>query len=342
MVGAFIDRVSGLVPTAFRELSGVMRTLIIAGFGVLGLLIALAAATPLPDGGLWVRAELTFAASLALILGILSVQGTAGRVRAVRGWITVAMGLWLLGELIRNVEVAAGLDAAPALSDIPFIVVLVCSGLAYSAALRGRLRAGEELAVYLDGAIVFFATAALMLTIFGEAATRSLGGAVDLAYAIFFLATTGATLLLDLAVRAERRPHGAYVVLVGLVLLGAGFLLRLAAPPVGGLHEAGAPGHLLALGVLIVSLGTVTWTDVMDQDPGYGRFATRLRSAMPIVAVGLTALLIAVHVLRQLSGLVGVVNILAIGLVLFTVAVRQSVLLGDREAAIRRELDLGG
>jgi len=335
-----IDRLSGLVPAAYAELPTATRTLIVAGLAALCLLIAQSAGTPPSESGMWVRAELTFAASLALILGMRSVRGTTGRVRAVRGWITIAMGLWLLGELIRNLEVAVGVDAVPALSDLPFIGVLVCAGLAYSAALRGQLRAGEELAVYLDGAIVFFATAALMLATFGEVAGRSVGGAVELAYAIFFLATTGATLLLDLAVRAERRPHGAYVVLVGLVLLGAGFLVRLAAPAASGLNEAGAPG-LISVGVVIVALGTITWTDVMDQDPGYVRMAARLRTAMPMVAVGLTPLFTAVHFLRQLSGLVGLVDIVAIGLVLVTVAVRQSVMLRDREAAVRREQKLG-
>ena len=341
-MGGQLVRPTGLIPAAYRELPVAMRTLIVAGVVVLGLLIAQVAVAPASENSPWVRVELTFATTLALILAMLSVRHTTGRIRAVRGWIAVATGFWYLAELIRNAELAAGVDAAPSFSDIPFIAVLVCAGLAYSAALRGRLRAGEELAVYLDGAIVFFATAALMVTIFGEVAARSLGGAVALAYAIFFLATTGATLLLDLALRVERRPQGAYVVLVGLVLLGAGFLARLAVPPASGVHEAAAPAHLLALGVLFVALGTITWNDVMDDNPRYVRITTALRRAMPIVAVGLMPLLMTAHFLLDLSGPVGVVNLVAIGLVLVTVAVRQSVLLSDREEAVRREVALGG
>lgn len=340
-MGGHIDRLPGLVPAAYRALPAATRTLIVVGALVLGLLGVQSASAAPGDGVLWIRTQLTFAACLSLILGAISIRGTRGRVRAVRRWITIAMGFWLLSELIRNVELAAGVDAAPGISDLPFIGVLLCAGLAYSAALRGQLRAGEELAVYLDGAVVFFATAALMLTTFGEVAGRSLQGSVDLVYAIFFLATTGATLLLDLAVRAERRPHGAYVVLVGLVLLGAGFLIRLAAPPTSGLHEAGTPVQLLSLGVVLVALGTVTWTDIMDEDPGYVAIAARLRSTMPLVAVGLTPVLMAAHFVRDISGPIGVMNIVAIGLVLVTVAVRQSVLLTDREAAVRREQELG-
>ena len=341
-MGGQLVRPTGLIPAAYRELPVAMRTLIVAGVVVLGLLIVQVTVASPFESGPWVRVELTTATTLALILALLSVRRTTGRIRAVRGWIAMATGFWYVGELIRNVEVARAVEAAPAYSDIPFVAVLICSGLAYAAALRGRLRAGEELAVYLDGAIVFFATAALLLTAFGEVAARSLGGVVALAYAIFFLATFGATLVLDLALRVERRPHGAYVVLGGLVLLGAGFLARLALPPSSSVHEAAAPAHLLVFGVLFVALGTITWTDVMDDDPRYVRFAAALRRAMPIIAVGLTPLLMAAHFIRDLSGPVGVVNLLAIGLVLVTVAVRQSVLLGDREAAVRREVELGG
>ncbi|MDQ3690502.1 MAG: EAL domain-containing protein [Chloroflexota bacterium] len=337
--GGLITGFSDLVPAAFRDLSAGTRTLITAGLAVLVLLMAQVAVSPAADSTFWIRVELTFAAALASAIGLASIRGTTGRVRAVRGWITAGMGLWLLGELIRSLEWAAGVDALPALSDVPFVGVLVCSSVAYSAALRGQLRPGEVLAVYLDGAIVFFATAALMVTLFSDVAGSSMVGTVDLVYAIFFLATTGATLLLDMAVRAERRAHGAYVVLVGLVLLGGGFLMRLMTAPTGGPHEAGA-STLLALGVVVVGLGTATWTDTVDDAAGYVRVAARVRAGMPLVAVGLTPVLIAAHFLRDLSGPIGVVNLVAIGLVLISVAVRQSVMLGDRETAVRREQEL--
>ncbi len=245
--------------------------------------------------------------------------------------------------LVRDVVLLAGLDVSPVLTTMPSIGVLACGGLAFVAALRGRLGRSEELTIYLDATIIFFATAALILTTSAEAAAASVANAVFLAHAIFFLGLSGATLLLDLTVRAERAPRGAYLILVGMALLGAGFLAEAAIPaPING-HEAIGPAHLLiALGVISVALGTATWTDVVDDHPGYARFAARLRSLMPMGAVALTALLMVVHVLRQLGGVVGVINIVAIGLVLLTVAIRQSVLLSDREAAIRREMELGG
>jgi diguanylate cyclase (GGDEF)-like protein/PAS domain S-box-containing protein len=344
-LGAHVDRLSGVVPTAYRELSTAIRGLTLAGVAVLGLLIVTVSVTSSPETDLWIRVELTFAAALAFTIGRMSVNGTAGRVRRVRSWIALGLALWLLGELIRNAELVMGIHAAPALSDLPSMGVLACAGLAFSAALRGQLRRSEELAVYLDAAIIFFATAALVVTTFADWAGVHADSAIDLAHAVFFLGISGAILVLTLALRAERRPQGTYAIVAGAAILGVGFLLHLASSrPIGDLGAAGADGasHLLALGVLGVALGAATWTDAIDEDPGYARFAARLRSAMPMVAVGLTALLVVVHLVRQLSGVVGVVNLAAIGLMLFTVAVRQSVLLTDHEASMRRERELGG
>ena len=334
---------AGIVPSAFRECSATTRALIIAGFVVLGALMLATVTAPPSAAGTLVRAELTFAALIGFILAVLSIRGSVGRIRAVRSWITLGLGLWLVRALVRDGVLLSGLDVSPVLTTMPSIGVLACGGLAYVASLRGRLGRSEELTVYLDGAIILFATAALILTTSADAAGASVVNAIYLGHAIFFLGLSGAALLLDLAVRAERAPRGAYLVLVGMALLGAGFLAEAAISTTIALHEASTPAHLLvAVGVISVALGTATWTDVVDDHPGYVRFAARLRSLMPMGAVGLTALLMVVHVVRQLGGIVGVVNIVAIGLVLFTVAIRQSVLLSDREAAIRRELELGG
>lgn len=60
-----------------------------------------------------------------------------------------------------------------------------------------------------------------------------------------------------------------------------------------------------------------------------------------MLAVALTALLMAAYFLRPPSGPSGLISTAAIGLVLILVATRQSVLLSDREAAIGRERGLG-
>ena len=333
---------AAFVPPPYLGTPLVLRLLLVSGAAGLALLVLLGPADGTLAAAAWTRLELTFASSVSLVTALLSIPGTTGRVRRVRSWMSAAIGFWLMGEMIRNAELAFGHDAAASLSDLPFIGVLVCAGLGYAAALKGQLRPSEALAVYLDGAIVFFATAALMLTAFGHAAGGSLSGGMDLAYAIFFLATAGATLLLDMAVRAERRLSGPYAALAGLLLLGIGFLWRVAAPPSVGLHESGPPAHFISLGVLFVMVGVVTWTDVMDEHAGYVRLTRRVRSAMPLVAIGLMPAVVVIQFVSELPGPIAAVNRAAIALVLLTVAIRQSVLLRDREAAVEREQALGG
>ena len=342
-MGGHTVPLAGIVPSAFRDLSATTRALIVASFAVLAALMLAALTAPASTSGILVRAELTFAALIGFILAVLSIRGSVGRVRAVRSWITLGLGLWLVRALVRDGVLLAGLDVSPVLTTLPSIGVLVCGGLAYVAALRGKLGGNEELTVYLDGAIIFFATAALILTTSAEAAGASVANAIYL----------GARDLLPRPVGRDspagpvrsRRTRAAW----GVPDLGGNGPARGRIPAEAAisttisLHEASSPAHLLiALGVVSVALGTATWTDAVDDHPGYAKFAARLRSLMPMAAVGLTALLMVVHVVRQLGGVVGVVNIVAIGLVLLTVAIRQSVLLSDREAAIRRELELGG
>ncbi len=328
------------MPAAFLRLPADARATILAGIVVISVLAVLAAISPAPIGSALARAELTVAAGFAFVLGMLALRKTTGRVRRVRYLMTVAMGLWLLGELIRNVEAVAGVVSTPAVSDAPFVGVLACAAASYWVTIRRRVAWTDEAAVYLDGAMVFFATASLMITLFGHDAARTPAGGINLAYAVFFLATMLATLLLHLAVRAERKPHGAFVVLAGLFALGIGFLSRLALPTADRMSDPLVAPVLLSVGIVLIALGVATWTDAVDDNPTYARRAARMRSAMPIAAVALTPGLMAIHFLRPLPSPMNVVNVAAMGLVLLTVAVRQSVLLRDRERAVRREQQL--
>ena len=148
---------AAFVPPPYLGTPLVLRLLLVSGAAGLALLVLLGPADGTLAAAAWTRLELTFASSVSLVTALLSIPGTTGRVRRVRSWMSAAIGFWLMGEMIRNAELAFGHDAAASLSDVPFIGVLVCAGLGYAAALKGQLRPSEALAVYLDGAIVFFA-----------------------------------------------------------------------------------------------------------------------------------------------------------------------------------------
>ncbi|MEO7267291.1 MAG: EAL domain-containing protein [Candidatus Limnocylindria bacterium] len=307
------------------------------GLGLVASLAVISMLAPEATSGIWARAELTVGAAVAFVVAMRSLPRVEGRVRRVRFWITVGLGLWLIRELLRNVAVAGASVAAVSVADLPFVGVLLCATVAYVVAIRGRVPWADEVAVYLDGAMVFFATAALMVTIFGDIVAGAMTGAVNLTYAVFFGATALASLLLHFAVRAEWRPRGSVVVVTGLVVLGVGFVVRLVIPGLDQLRDSALAAGPLAAGVLLVGFGTATWTDAIDDRRAYERIAARLRSRMPIVAVSATPILMALQFLRPSPGGAGIVVMVALGLVLLTVVVRQSVLLRDREVAVRRE-----
>ena len=338
-MGVTIHTLAPPWPRAHRALASPVGRFVLAGVVVLALLAALSALNGAPGTLFWSRAQLTFAAAFAAAGATVSVRGTRGRTRAVRVWLAIAIAFWLASELVRDVELLEGASSSIGLSDLLFVGVLICAGGAYVTTLRGKVRGREEAAVYLDAAVLFLTCASLMLTVFGDIAARSVMGAVDLLYAIFFMATVGATLLLDLAVRAERRLHGAYLLLVGLVLLGIGFLWKLVAPA-DGFHELGVPSHLMTFGVVVVMLGTMTWTDAVDRHPGYVRFADQLRRLLPVGAVGLASLLMLAHIVRDPGGPIGLLTGISTALLLPLVTVRQTVLLADREHGFARQRQL--
>ncbi|MDQ2941682.1 MAG: EAL domain-containing protein [Chloroflexota bacterium] len=318
-----------------------VRGLVPAGVVVLGILIF---ATAADLGGMqvgWTRAHLTFSALFSALGCFLVARSAVGRAREVMGWITAAVVLWALAELIRDLQLIQGAQGVPSLADVAFLAVLPLTAMAYRAALRGRLPFSDETAVYLDAAIVFLGCAAALTIAFGAAAEQRVAGFVDLAYGIFFLATALATLLLDVALLAERRLRGAYLILLGLILLGAGFLWRLAAPPTGGLHEGGVPQYFLSIGVVVAMLGTVTWNDLVDEHPAYARVAARIRAGLPIGAVAIAPVLLVLMLVQAQEGLIAdVVGGGALGLLLITVAIRQTSLLRGRESAVGREREL--
>ncbi|MGI8657764.1 MAG: putative bifunctional diguanylate cyclase/phosphodiesterase [Candidatus Limnocylindria bacterium] len=336
-MGGTLRPTPAIVPASLLRTASRPRLLVGIGLGLVVSLAVISMLAPEATSGIWARAELTVAAAVAFVVAMRSLGSVVGRVRRVRFWITVALGLWLIGQLLRNAAVAEASVAAVSVADLPFVGVLLCATVAYVAAIRGRVPWADEVAVYLDGAMVFFATAALMVTIFGDIAAGAMTGAVNLTYAVFFGATALASLLLHFAVRAEWRPRGSVVVVTGLVVLGVGFVVRLVIPGLDQLRDSALAAGPLAAGVLLVGFGTATWTDAVDDRRAYERIAARLRSGMPIVAVSVTPILMALQFLRPSPGGAGIVVMVALGLVLLTVVVRQSVLLRDREVAVRRE-----
>ena len=324
----------------FRLLPSPVRALALAGAAVLlaaGLLSVLGVA---PGADVWARVELTAAAVVAFLLAISSIRGTADRIRSVRRWVAAGMGVWLIVEVLRNVELAIALHTGLAPSSVVLAAVVPLAGVLFYTVVHGRVDRREEVAFYLDAAIVFLALAGLLATLLGPSAVEDQHSAAVLAYGVFFAGTTAAMLLLYVTLRVELRLRGAYLLLLAVVLIGLGYLVRLAAPPEAVVSEAGLASHLVALGLVLVGIGTATWTDARDDRPRYVALAQHIRSALPLAAVATTPFLVIATIAMDAPEALKVLTRAGIGLVLGTVALRQSVLLRERESAVQREMEL--
>jgi diguanylate cyclase (GGDEF)-like protein/PAS domain S-box-containing protein len=121
-------------------------------------------------------------------------------------------------------------------------------------------------------------------------------------------------------------------------MLGAGFVGRAAHVD----PQRGAPwlfGALVSAGVLVVALGTASFNDRVDPSRRYAQLAAGLRGLLPLSAIALSPLLLLVA--QQPGTAMWMVLTLdaAVGVMVITAVVRQTVLLGDRNVALRRHRD---
>jgi diguanylate cyclase (GGDEF)-like protein len=283
------------------------------------------------NGFAWERQHGPVAAILGLMIAASSSASSSarssGRVRQVRLWITLGFGAWTGSQLITALGVGTAAVPPPDLSVALLAGIVIAAAGAYWAALHGRVSRREELAVYLDAAIVAAAVAALLLALFRQSSAAPIPVlSSPVIHATLFLAILAATLVLDLAVLAELKLTGAYGILIGLACVGLGFV-----GPSAGLargFEWSMP-LLVSLGVLVVALGTASWSDREETNATYVRVATRLRGWLPLAAAAITLILL----LGRGEG-VGdpslLVSDLSVAFVLAGTVARQSLLLTER------------
>jgi diguanylate cyclase (GGDEF)-like protein len=261
-----------------------------------------------------------------LLIATISATRGSGRIRHVRAWIAGGFAAWAASTLVVALSIRIR-GIPPEATSVGLLgVVAIAAGGAYWADLHGRVSRREELAVYLDAGIVAAAATALLLAFFrlaGGAPGSALSG--PMIHAVVFLAILAGTLILDLAVLAELRASGAYAILIGLAMVGFGFVGRSS----GFVADAGWPmPALVSAGVLVVAFGTATWSDRMDARPSYARIAQRLRGWLPLAAVAVILVLLFVD--REAGGEMAVVGDISVAFVLAGTVMRQSVLLTER------------
>ena len=300
----------------------------------LGLVVAGAFVLSVLLGGYGLR---VVAAAVAAGLVLDGWRRATGRERGVRGWIGIASAVWLTSEIARVGGLLTGQPAV--LAELSVVGLAIAATGTYVTAARGRMRGADEAALYLDAIAIFCALAGAVIVLGGSLVADAVGIAI-LVHAAFFVAAVAATLLLDLSTRVPLRLVGAWEVLIGLSLGAAGYaglLSVLAEGPVAmPLHGA------VAVGALLVGHGGGRWSAEASDDRAYAVVASWIRGLLPMGSAVLTGVLV-ITLVTQPMLVEGGLRVLAAGAlavaILCTIA-RQTVLIVDREHAIRRERQL--
>ena len=157
------------------------RVLLAAGVGIV-VLVAGALATAGAPAPQLVRLA---AAAIGFAFAFRGWHVAVGRRRRrARGWITLAIGVWLVSETSRLVSAWTGEPAI--LAELSVVGLAAVAAAAYVAATRGRMRPAEEAALYLDAAALFFAVTAAVVVI-GSSVLNDARSVAVLAHAAFFL-----------------------------------------------------------------------------------------------------------------------------------------------------------
>ena len=252
-----------------------------------------------------------------------------GPERRLRAWIALGCASWLIGQLTWNLQSAMGYYSLPAPSDIGFMFLVVPAVGVLVVYLHGRLPRIEEFAVYLDAAAIFLAITGLILAIYGGQVTHlpGLAALVTVAYPIIHLATAGAGLVILAATRARLRPGGGYLCLIGFTIMGAAW--------VGWLQNASvsqpAPGSpindLFSLGLVCIGLGGATLRAEAPLAERRRSHATVALGGLPLLALSVSAVLIATH--DQDAWMPGLIVAAAVAIIVLT-GLRQWLLANER------------
>lgn len=234
-----------------------VRGLVLSGLPIVGLLMLLTAFDVAGQVMLWENAHWTVAGLLSTAVVVIGARTTHGLDRRLRMLVALGTVSWSVGQLCWIIQTSVGFFNIPAPSDIGFLGLVVPVAIALLVAVHGRLRRAEEVAVYLDSAVIFLAITAAILAAYGDGLVPLglLTETVTLAYPILHLATAGAGLAVLLAIRGAFRAGGGYLLLAGFAMLGLAWVAWLrdavvALPPAGSLIN-----YFFSVGIIVVGLG---------------------------------------------------------------------------------------
>ena len=326
---AGVDSDSGGDPRPLATLWRPIHRRLALGIGLplLGAFFALTATRAFGQEVLWENAHWTVAMIVAFLVAVPG-PSTTRHERWVRRLFALGFGSYLAGQFLWDAQVAVGLFAIPAPSDLFYLSSVFPILAALAIAVYGSMSKGEWLAAFATITAVFFALATVILAVLEHqaAAMGGVEGFVFLAYPIAFSGIGGASVIAAAATRARPGSFGLYLIAAGLAGEGiawVGWSIQAANgyPPPGSLS-----GYAWSVAWVVAGLGVATWnpTDSRSGSPG-----DRTETVLGFAPVGAVALAGATAVLHGHVAGLDTVDLM-VGLTLPFAALRQTVLLRER------------
>ena len=279
------------------------------------------------------------AITAALAAGVATVRAQ-GRDRLVRAGAFGGLALWALYAATWSIETVLGIATFPSFADIFGLSILLPIGIVVVATVHGRLTRAEEIAVYIDTALVGSATLAAILILIGSQA-YAIGGpaaVVVFLYPLLFLTVAAAGVVTLVAIRHPVRLTGGFPMLAGAAVVGVAFLGWLVPAALGETTSGDLASHLFSVGVLIAGVGAATWRDETATGRTYVAVSGWLMRAIGPFAASITLLAL----LRESPEIEPLGPVIRLTVVITGVMfiVRQGVLLRERTGALHEIREL--
>ena len=314
------------------------RTRAILLVGLPGV-IALFLLTALDVAGLatwWEIGHWTLTAAMAVVLAVVGARAASGTERRVRALGAAAVGVYLAGQVLWDGQVALGLYPVPAPSDVLFLGMAVPFVVALAVAVRAHGSRRELRTFVLDAAVLAAAVVAVIFFVFATVAAGAVPGLglVLLLYPIIYLGLAGAVVVAALLARSPVAPRGPYLAAFGITVLGCNWVWYLSQAIDGQPTTGNVINMLGSVATILIGLGIASWRIAPSPSERVERVATQVLAFLPVGAIGLAAA-VAVWSVVGRAGLTPVEG--AAALVVVVAIVRQTLLLGDQTAYLKRE-----
>ncbi len=309
-----------------------------------GLVAAAFLAIRLGVSPAWVRfldnVHWTVANTAAAVLAWLGVRASGPHERQTRWWFAVGLTAYALGQVLWDIQVAAGWNPFPAPADIFYLLLGVCCVRGLLSGLRAEVSGHRWRAALLDAAALSGAVLAVVLAFYLPRRGGTEAGPMFflVAYPVVLL-TAGCIGLVMIPV-LRLRPNGRCMVFLGALLAQGVIWMHWNALTLDNATEDGSWFNLsFSITALVLGAGVWLWrVEGGVVEAAWERLCERMLRLLPIVVVAgaATAVVLAwtmPGVPRAVQVSIGLGGVLAMMLA----AARQSLLLSEGDRLLEAE-----